>query len=233
MTPAVSRKKTGLFRTGAFCILAAVSAACASAVKEPGPPAPVLPDASVSQEAAPSQVYRETGIAAWYGKELQGRKTASGEVFDLHGLTAAHRTLPLGTVIRVTNLDNFKTVRVTVNDRGPFVKNRILDLSYGAARELGFIEQGTVRVKIETLKAVPEDARYTVLAAAYTEEENARMLRERLSKKFEHVSVVPRETNCVRFYQVRIGSYQSEERAEHVAGKLTLEGLEPVVIRKD
>ncbi len=151
----------------------------------------------------------------------------------MHGLSAAHRTLPLGTVIRVTNLDNYRTVTVTVNDRGPLVKNWVLDLSYGAARELGFIEQGTARVKIETLKAVPVAARYTVQAAIYTEAENARILKERLSKKFEHVSIVPRETNRVRFYQVCIGSYSSEERAELVAGKLTLEGLEPVVIRKD
>ncbi len=151
----------------------------------------------------------------------------------MHGLSAAHRTLPLGTVIRVTNLDNYRTVTVTVNDRGPLVKNWVLDLSYGAARELGFVEQGTARVKIETLKAVPIAARYTVQAAIYTEKENARILKERLSKKFEHVSIVPLETNRVRFYQVRIGSYSSEERAELVAGKLTLEGLEPVVIRKD
>ncbi len=230
---AVSRKRTGLFRTGVICILAVIAAACAAAVKEPGSPAPAPPDAAVSRETAPNQVYRETGIASWYGKEFQGRKTASGEVFDMHGLSAAHRTLPLGTVIRVTNLENYKTVTVTINDRGPFVKNWVLDLSYGAARELGFVEQGTARVKFETLKTVPDDVRYTVQAATYTEEENARMLKERLSKKFEHVFIVPLETNRVRLYQVRIGSYASEERAELVAGKLTLEGLEPVVLRKD
>lgn len=221
-----------MFRAGVFCILAAASAACAATVRDPESPVPVPPDA-VAQEAAPSQVYRETGIASWYGKEFHGRKTASGEVFDMHGFSAAHRTLPLGTVVRVTNLENYKSVTVTINDRGPLVKKWVLDLSYGAARELGFIEQGTARVKIETLKTVSAAARYTVQAATYTEEENARMLKERLSKKFEHVFIVPLETNRVRFYQVRIGSYSSEERAEIVAGKLTLEGLEPVVLRKD
>ncbi len=236
MTHACSRKREGLFRTGILCALVAASAACAAAVKEPGAPAPLPPAVAVPQEAeaaAPSQTYRETGVASWYGKEFNGRKTASGEVFDMRGLSAAHRTLPLGTVIRVTNLENYKSVTVTVNDRGPFVKNWVLDLSYGAARELGFVEQGTARVKIETLKAVPDAARYTVQAATYTEEENARMLKERLSKKFEHVFIVLKETNLARFYQVRIGSYSSEERAELVAGKLTLEGLEPVVLRKD
>jgi rare lipoprotein A len=214
-----------------------VLAACASAVKEPGPPPPVpLPPSAVVvplAAPAPDQIYRETGLASWYGKEFHGRKTASGEVFDMYALTAAHRTLPVGTVIRVTNLDNFKSVKVTINDRGPFVKNWVLDLSYGAAKELGFVEQGVARVKIETLEAVSVSACYTVQAATFTEVENARMLRERLWQKFDHVFIVPLDTNIAHVYQVRIGSYSSEERAEAVAGKLTLEGLEPIVLRKD
>jgi len=181
----------------------------------------------------PDQVYRETGIAAWYGKELHGKKTASGELFDMNALTAAHRTLPLGTLIRVTNLDNFKSIKVRITDRGPFIRNRVLDLSLGAARELGFAAQGTVRVKIETLEAVRDSAFYTVQAATFLEEENARMLKERLSKRFEVVSIVQFETNLARLYRVQVGSYASEERAEKVAGKLTLEGLEPIVVRRD
>jgi rare lipoprotein A len=234
-------------------------AACAVTVKEPAAtPAPDLqqqalssiPSGTVNGPApatAPAQLaapapqtplvrepgYRETGIAGWYGKELQGKKTASGKVFDMEGLSAAHRTLPLGTVVRVTNLDNSKSIDIKIIDRGPFVKNRILDLSYGAARELGFLESGTARVKVETLKPVRGAARYTVQAAAFTEEENARLLKERLSKKFELVYIVQIETAIARLYQVRIGSYTTEERARNIAGKLTLEGLEPVVIRKD
>jgi rare lipoprotein A len=181
----------------------------------------------------PDQTYRETGVAAWYGKEFQGQKTASGETFDMNALTAAHRTLPLGTIIRVTNLDNFKSVKVTINDRGPFVKSRILDLSLGAAKELGFAAQGIARVKIETLESVNASALYTVQAAAFAEEENARMLKERLNKKFKSVVIVPFETNIARFYRVNVGSYPSEERAEQVAGKLALEGFEPIVVRKD
>jgi rare lipoprotein A len=127
-----SHRTTGLLRSCASFLLAAVLAACASAVKEPGPPPPVpLPPSAVVvplAAPAPDQIYRETGLASWYGKEFHGRKTASGEVFDMYALTAAHRTLPVGTVIRVTNLDNFKSVKVTINDRGPFVKNWVLDL---------------------------------------------------------------------------------------------------------
>ncbi len=220
-------------------MLAALLVACAStvAVTEPSPsPSAPSPAAAVVVPPAmpvPDQIYRETGLASWYGKEFHSRKTASGEAFDMNALTAAHRTLPLGTVIRVTNLENFKSIKVTINDRGPFVKNWVLDLSYGAAKELGLVEQGVARVKIETLEAVSGNARYTVQAATFTEPENARMLRERLWQKFEHVFIVRLDTNISHIYHVRIGSYSSEERAQAVAGKLRLEGLEPVVLRKD
>ncbi len=197
-------------------------------------PVPEVSQPSVTvQDRIPDKTYRETGVAGWYGKEFQGQKTASGEMFDMNAFSAAHRTLPLGTIIRVTNLENFKSVKVRINDRGPFVKNRILDLSYGAAKEIGFAAQGTVMIKIETLEAVNGSAVYTVQAAAFTEEENARMLKERLAKKFRSVVIVPFNTNIVRIYRVNVGTYHSEERAEQVAGKLMLEGFEPVVVRKD
>jgi rare lipoprotein A len=186
-------------------------------------------------EAPPAAgpVYRESGTASWYGRELHGLKTASGQVFDMNGLSAAHRTLPLGTCIRVTNLDNYKSIKLMVNDRGPLVRDRVLDLSYGAARELGFAAQGTARVKIETLEPITDSGTFTVLAAAFTEEENARLLRERLIQRYEVVSIVPWESNIATFYRVRVGSYPSEEKAERIASKLTLEGLEPIVLRKD
>lgn len=93
----------------------------------------------------------DIGHASYYGRELAGRKTASGEVFRPDGLTAAHRTLPLGTKVKVTNLSNGKAVILRINDRGPFVRGRMLDVSHGAARVLGFASAGTARVKIERL----------------------------------------------------------------------------------
>ena len=90
----------------------------------------------------------ETGKASWYGKAHQGKRTASGERFDMHALTAAHRTLPFGTIVRVTDLKNGKSVNVRINDRGPFHHDRIIDLSYEAARKLGFVERGTARVEV-------------------------------------------------------------------------------------
>jgi rare lipoprotein A len=216
-----------LIRTGALVVLIAMPGACA--VSE----SPDLFSDNAVSPAAQDRFYRETGVAAWYGKELHGKKTASGEVFDMNALSAAHRLLPLGSLIRVTNLENFKSIKLRITDRGPFNKGRVLDLSYGAAKELGFVAQGTARVRIETLEAVRDGVPYTVLAAVFTEEENARYLKERLKKRFEVVSIVPFETNLTKFYRVWVGSYASEERAEQVAGKLTLEGLEPMVVRKD
>ncbi len=225
-----------LFGTGLLLAFALISA-CAGREVAPIPLAAIAPSPVPVAVPLPAQVqeanYRETGMAAWYGKELNGKQTANGEVFDMYGLSAAHRTLPLGTVVHVTNLDNFKSIIVRINDRGPFLKSRFLELSYGAAKELGFVSQGTARVRIETVEAVRYPAQYTVQAAVFTEEENARLLKERLNTKFGVVSIVPFETNIARFYRVWVGAYASEDRAEQAAGKLTLEGLEPIVVRKD
>lgn len=105
-----------------------------------------------------SRTYREIGTASWYGQETLrqkgGQMTANGEVFDPNQLTAAHKHLPLPTYVRVTNLENKRAIIVRVNDRGPFVSGRIIDLSSGAAKRLGFYNQGTVRVKVETVPVI-------------------------------------------------------------------------------
>ena len=93
-----------------------------------------------------------TGVASWYGPNFHGKLTANGEVFDQYGVTAAHKTLPLGTVARVTNLDNGKSIILRINDRGPYVGDRVLDCSYGAAKKLDFIIQGTTKVRIEIIE---------------------------------------------------------------------------------
>jgi len=94
---------------------------------------------------------RETGIASWYGQEFQGNTTASGEVYDLNGLTAAHPTLPFGTTVRVTNLKNRKNILLRINDRGPHVGRRLIDVSWAAAKRLGFVHSGITRVRVEVV----------------------------------------------------------------------------------
>ena len=96
----------------------------------------------------------QVGLASYYAHKFHGRPTASGEIFDMYGLTAAHRELPLGTVIHVTHLGNGRSVKVKVNDRGPFIEGRILDLSLGAARRLDMVEEGVARVKIRIIKRI-------------------------------------------------------------------------------
>jgi rare lipoprotein A len=211
-----------------------VIGSCAGRTMHEEPIIPAIP--ALPSPVAPKVedvVYRETGVASWYGRDFQGRTTASGEIFDQNGISAAHRTLPLGTVLSVTNLDNFKSIKVRINDRGPFVKGRVLELSYGAAKELGFVLQGTARVKIESLEPVTDPAVYTVQAAAFVEEENAKTLKARLQRKYETVYIISHESNVGKFFRVRVGAYSSEEKAERIAVKLALDGLEPVVVRKD
>jgi rare lipoprotein A len=116
-----------------------------AAIYAPAPAA--VPEATL-------QRYEEIGrgVASYYGKELAGNRTASGERFDPNGLTAAHRSLPLGTKLRITNLSNGEDVIVRVNDRGPFAKSRLIDLSFGAARDIGMVRTGTARVTVEILR---------------------------------------------------------------------------------
>ncbi len=98
-----------------------------------------------------SDDYRERGVASWYGEDFHGRSTANGETYDMYGLSAAHKTLPIPTWVEVTRLDNGRRIIVRVNDRGPFVDGRIIDLSFGAASELDMIEDGTARVEVRAL----------------------------------------------------------------------------------
>ena len=112
---------------------------------------------AVPQEKQPQQINKgrrwyQIGLASWYGEYFQGRKTATGESFDMNGLTCAHRSLPLGSWLRVTNLKNQRSIFVRVNDRGPVPESRIIDLSYGAAKAVGLEDRGVGRVKLEPLR---------------------------------------------------------------------------------
>src|SRR5690242_10819663 len=116
--------------------------------------------APVPAPGPPAEGYEEVGVASWYGTQQHGKRTASGELFDMNQLTAAHRSLPFGTRLRVINRDNNRSTEVRVNDRGPFVKGRILDVSYAAARQLGALGSGTfpVRLRIIALPTTRADA---------------------------------------------------------------------------
>jgi rare lipoprotein A len=181
---------------------------------------------------APTPGKPQTGMASWYGPGFHGQRTSSGQIYDQHALTAAHQTLPLGTRVRVTNLDTGKSVDVDVTDRGPFAKGRVIDLSYEAARTVGMIGPGTARVKIDVVARPANGAThvaYCVQIGAFSEEEKARTLRARLAPRYDDVYIVPVATPPDRMYRVRVGPYVERGHAETRAGELSQLGLHAVV----
>ena len=169
----------------------------------------------------------ERGIASWYGPGFHGRQTASGERFDMHALTAAHPTLPFGTMVEVTSLDSGRSVRVRVNDRGPFLKNRAIDLSYAAALELGMVGPGTARVRISALGAAPmEPVRYTVQIGAFQELARAEELVARLCPRFPAVEV----RSDGSWHRVQLGEYADRELADDLRRRLRREGVAALVV---
>ncbi len=161
--------------------------------------------------------YTETGIASWYGRKFHGRLTASGEIYNMHGLTAAHRILPMQTKVEVTNLDNGRHVIVRINDRGPFVNNRIIDLSYNAAQHLGMVGPGTARVRIEAFNTEAEKLKgpFYIQVGSFTLEANARRLQTQLRQKgYDQTRIHPIVLRGQNFWQVHAGVFQTLARAE-------------------
>ena len=181
---------------------------------------------------APTPGHPQTGVASWYGPGFHGQPTSSGAIYDQYGMTAAHPTLPLGTRARVTNLDTGKAVEVLINDRGPFAKGRVIDLSHAAARELGMLGPGTARVSIDVVARPPNGAShvtYCVQVGAFSEEEKAHALRARLAPRYDDVYISPVQTHPERMYRVRVGPYAERTRAETRAVELSQLGLPAVV----
>jgi rare lipoprotein A len=170
------------------------------------------------------------GVASWYGGEFHGRPTSSGEVYDMYQLTCAHNTLPLGTTVMVTNLENGRSLELKVNDRGPFVKERIIDVSYAAAQMLGMWGKGTAPVKVEVLSLGIEPVqRFTLQVGSFTDETNAQKLAEQLRKSFENVYVATMETLTQRYHRVRVGQFETREAALVIAEKLSQMGFKVLV----
>ena len=184
-------------------------------------------------------VYREEGIASWYGEDFNGRPTASGEIYNMYGLTAAHKTLPLQTDVRVVNMGNGKSVDVKINDRGPFVDGRIIDLSYGAAKVIDMVEAGIAPVRLEVInegkdfEAKVEKGNFTVQVGSFTVRENAERLREKLNRQYGNAYITLYETNSKKFNRVRVGNFPNLEEAQKFARKLEKDNYTTFVARKD
>lgn len=197
-----------------------------------------------------SPAFVEEGMASWYGGQgdgFEGRPTASGEIFDSGQPTCAHRTLPLGSFVEVENLANQKRTVLRVNDRGPFIKGRILDLSQRGAQELGFLSQGTTRIRLRTVdamglptavdSALERQDPFVVQVAALTDPKNIEALTNELENTFGTVSLQTAPSRGgVSVKRVRVGSYttrqEADRAAEEIAKLLKDRGVEPFVTRQ-
>lgn len=169
----------------------------------------------------------ERGVASWYGPDFHGRRTANGERYDMHALTAAHPSLPFDTLVEVRNLDNGRTIRVRINDRGPFKKRRIIDLSFAAANELDMVANGTARVELVPLGlTAPEFPRFTVQVAAFQERERADQLAKELCERQPGAEVRSEGP----WHRVQIGRFAARELAEELQRQLVSQGIAALVV---
>lgn len=180
---------------------------------------PVRPPAV---SAVPGTV--RVGTASWYGRPYHGRRAASGEIYDMETLTAAHPTLPFGTRVRVTNLENGKTVDLRIIDRGPFVEDRIIDVSYAAARELDMVGPGTASVRIEVLSVPPDEAAalFAVQVGAFQDRARAERLQSRMEKRYGRAQIIEREGNPA-LWRVLVGKPDRMEAAQLLAHRIRSE----------
>lgn len=168
----------------------------------------------------------ERGVASWYGPGFHGRDTASGEPYDMYAQTAAHRTLPFGTVVEVRNLDNDLVTQVRINDRGPFRKNRIIDLSNAAARAIEMIGPGTAKVELRVIGFADAPGRFVVQVGAFQERELADSLQAQICGEFPTAAV---KSDAV-WHRVQVGDFADREEAEEVRRKLERSGYSALVV---
>ena len=170
----------------------------------------------------------QKGFASWYGPGFHGRRTANGERYDMNALTAAHPSLPFGTRVAVRNVRTGQSVTVRINDRGPFSKSRILDLSYAAAREVGMIGPGTAYVEIHPLKPGESTAppRFTVQVAAFSERERAIAYQQELAQIYPETVVHSDGT----WNRVQVGAFDERDKAESLRRELAVIGMNSVVV---
>ena len=177
----------------------------------------------------------QTGLASWYGPDFHGKPTSNKEIYDMYDMTAAHRTLPFGTRVVVTNLENGRAATVRINDRGPFVGDRIIDLSYAAARVLGIVGPGTARVRLDIIRGSsppPGGAGWSVQAGSFISKENAaRLAREIEDRGYKGVKLSAYETPAQVYYRVRVAA-PDEASARALARRLNEDGYVVLVLEE-
>jgi rare lipoprotein A len=190
--------------------------------------------ASCAQMSYPPSEVTQTGIASWYGPNFHGKPTSNKEIYDMNDLTAAHKSLPFGTYVVVTNLNNGRSVTVRINDRGPFVKGRIIDLSYAAAKAIDMVGTGTATVRLEILtKISPKKSsqKFSVQVGSFIQEKNARALKNELQRYFKNIYITRFKTRNQIYYRVRIKA-KNQEAARAVARRLIGAGYSAIVLEE-
>jgi len=179
----------------------------------------------------------ERGVASWYGPGFHGNKTANGERYDMHQLTAAHRTLPLGSVALVRSLTSGRQVTVRINDRGPFVGGRVLDLSLAGAKAIGMTGKGTDKVELRVVGYSPRSQGMGFLrvqVGAFSDPENAKAMFERVRKTYSGGRIVSDDLPEGRLYRVQIGQFVHEADAQAASARLDRTfNLQSYVVRDD
>ena len=213
----------------------------------PGKPKPYRVAGKWYQPVSHAKGFQQRGIASWYGKKFHGKKTSNGEIYDMYALTAAHKTLPLGTYVHVRNLDNGNEITVRINDRGPFVQGRIIDLSYTAAKKIGIATSGTAPVVIVALdsdnrqtpksKDKPEHkpvdyykGNFTFQIGAFSDKQNALGLKEKLNQSYKNAHISEYDNGQEMLYRVRVGRASSLEQAVEYEKALIQHGFKDVFI---
>lgn len=180
------------------------------------------------------------GVASWYGPSFHGKPSASGEPYDMWAMTAAHRTLPFGTMVRVKSVESGKTVAVRINDRGPFIRGRIIDLSYAAARELSMIGKGTEEVVLTVLQphqgqnpvAENREIRFWVQAGSFQTLTEAVSFQEQLRPHYSRMRLQSVQLPSGEWHRVQIGAFSSAQKARHVATELEEQfSVEPLLLQ--
>lgn len=248
----------GLFLTG-LCLTGALTGCTspgrAPAVKSGGGAGSLSTQKKIPATQRPYQIngiwyrplahahgYHKKGLASWYGKDFHGKKTSNGETYNMYGVSAAHKVLPMGTDVEVRNIENGRSIRLTINDRGPFVAGRIIDLSYGAAKKLDIVGPGTSKVEVIAIGTAappnandlntmpPEDldrGNFSIQVGAFGNRENALKLASALNQTYSNAQVVPSYSsrNQQTLYRVVVGKCDSLKTAETYENALKSRGF--------
>jgi len=233
------------------CLVVGIFVGCTTPAtappKEPGKPRPYRVGKTWYQPVSDARGFQQRGIASWYGKKFHGRKTSSGETYNMYAMTAAHKTLPLGTYVHVKRTDTNHEVTVRINDRGPFIQGRIIDLSYTAAKKIDMLGSGTARVKIIALEPDTRQnqkrtqtstnesldyhkGNFTFQIGAFSDRQNAFRLKQKLDRTYKNAHVSEYDNGQEILYRVRVGRATSLEQAVEYEKTLIQHGFKDVFI---